>query len=204
MNIFNSALTFIAGAKKKEKLALRTSQILLNRHELSTPVLPEQEMSQNIQEPSPQSPVTSRFTGFREPFSSDRNTTLAHPDANTGPNATIEGPDIALERRNSRRGFGKYGRLVSSGKIPLAEREVRVSHDNIQYADTSSLKSPIDKETLSPILTRETIGRASSSGESKTDGDSGVFMNKDEIDEQGYREGERKKGVLRKLGLHKV
>jgi len=196
-------------------------------------------MSQNIQEPSPQSPVTSRYTGFREPFSSgesaceelgvkrtnrrstDRNTTLAHPDANTGPNATIEGPDIALERRNSRRGFGKYGRLVSSGKIPLAEREVRVPHDNIQYADTSSLKSmsafryfqeiltevevgPIDKETLSPTLTSETIGRASSSGESKTDGDSGVFMNKEEIDEQGYREGERKKGVLRKLGLHKV
>ena len=39
-------------------------------------------------------------------------------------------------------------------------------------------------------------------GEKDADGDSGVFMNKEEKDEQGSREGEKKKGFLKKLHLH--
>jgi len=147
--------------------------------------------------------AVKRDTGFPEPFSPDRNTTLPHPEADTSPNATIEGPDIALERGNSRRSFGRHAKMKNSGKIPLAERDM--PYDNIQYSDGSSVKNLTDNEPLSPT---STTGGMTTSSESEDmqrgSGDSGVFINKDERDEQGYREGERKKGVLRKLGLHKV
>ncbi|CZT13115.1 uncharacterized protein RAG0_16695 [Rhynchosporium agropyri] len=37
-------------------------------------------------------------TGFHEPLSEDRNTTLPHPDADTSPNATMEAPEITPVR----------------------------------------------------------------------------------------------------------
>ena len=49
---------------------------------------------------------------------SDRNTTLSHPDADTSKNATIEAPDIALERTHSRRSFRHHRHHSSkSGKL---------------------------------------------------------------------------------------
>jgi hypothetical protein len=49
-----------------------------------------------------------------------------------------------------------------------------------------------------------TNGEAKSEdGETDADGDSGVFINKEERYEQSAREGEKKKGILRKLHLHK-
>jgi hypothetical protein len=72
----------------------------------------------------------------------DRNTTLCHPDANTGPNAIIEGPDIALERRNSRRSFHRHGRNKSySGKI-TAEERMMYDHENASRVSAMS-RSPL-------------------------------------------------------------
>lgn len=56
----------------------------------------------------------------------DRNTTLPHPEAIVGPGACIEDLNIVMERRQSKRSFGRHMKTTSSGKIPLAERGMHV------------------------------------------------------------------------------
>jgi hypothetical protein len=67
LGIFNSVLTFVTGPHKRASLSIQTAQILNNRHELSTPVLPSMP---TVQEPTmPMSPVANKDTGFPEPLS---------------------------------------------------------------------------------------------------------------------------------------
>jgi len=72
-------------------------------------------------------------------------------------------------------------------------------YDNIQYADGTKEKSSpaaIDEvtEKSADIIGAPATVHELNEGESFT---------KEQTDEQGYKEGERKKGVLRKLHLHK-
>jgi len=156
-------------------------------------------MPTTIQDPpSKEVNVLNKNTGFPEPLSPDRNTTLPHPDADTSPNATIEAPDDDLTRTSSHRSF-LHGRHHSQNKASISKGDLKESglYDNIQYVDRSredmSVKATgggaLKKDNAADPLTREN-------------------EELDEVsetrDEQGYREGERKKGVLRKLNLHKV
>lgn len=64
-------------------------------------------------------------TGFPEPFCGNGNTTLRHPDANTGPDACISSDDIAVDRVyvRSRRTFMHKNKrtTLSHGKLTTAE-----------------------------------------------------------------------------------
>jgi hypothetical protein len=72
--------------------------------------------------------------------STDRNTTLPHPDADTSENATIEAPDISLSRTNSRHsfrlGFHHSRRKESSSTIEaLTEEDSSADGDNISQLE---------------------------------------------------------------------
>jgi hypothetical protein len=118
----------------------------------------------------------------------DRNTTLHHPDADTSPNATMEAPDLNLVRTRSRRSF-LHGRHSHSRKNSKFDSGVSLEktaglYDNIQYADGST-EDRSAKEIEKEVNEKDDFVDASTSP-SLTD------------------EGEKKKGVLRKLNLHKV
>jgi len=81
-----------------------------------------------VQEVARRDSVAKQNTGFPEPLSADRNTTLHHPDADTSNNAAIEAKDVPLERTHSRRSFlHKHGRNSSSlsGKLTPEKLETR-------------------------------------------------------------------------------
>ncbi|PSS18356.1 hypothetical protein M430DRAFT_34930 [Amorphotheca resinae ATCC 22711] len=63
-------------------------------------------MNPNVQNPpsAKEVKVLNRYTGFREPLSKDRNTTLPHPEADTSENASIDAldSDIDIARRHNR------------------------------------------------------------------------------------------------------
>ncbi|KAH8596297.1 hypothetical protein B0O99DRAFT_620037 [Bisporella sp. PMI_857] len=169
----------------------------------TTPPTPIMVNTKNIvQEHLTKTAMGDRETGFPEPLSPDRNTTLPHPDADTSENATIEAPDIALERRNSRRSLRIHRHHSSmSGKLTLEET---MRYDNITYADGT-------KEKNSPAVIQTDIEKRDDIGDPPKGGvksDSAVSLGQtqsiDERDAQGYKEGDRTKGILRKLQLHKV
>jgi len=152
---------------------------------------------------------SNKDTGFPEPLSEDRNTTLPHPEADTTPGATIEAPDIALSRTRSRhsihlpgRGHSRKSSKIGNGTMATMSTmaspngsvmDVNGSlYGNIEYADGTKERSSVDG-----------IGGREEPGDGEENlGQDGV--NGEKRDEQGYKEGERKKGVLRKLQLHKV
>ena len=70
-------------------------------------------------------------------------------------------------------------------------------YDNIQYADGTKEKKSTE-EIERDVEKRGDLVDAPSSEDGTMDGA------KEDRDEQGYKQGERKKGVLRKLHLHKV
>jgi len=154
-------------------------------------------MPTNVQDPpAKEINVLNKNTGFPEPLSPDRNTTLPHPDADTSPNASIEAPDVDLTRTHSRRSFlhSRHQSKNSFGKIDLKQSGF---YDNIQYADgsreganTMALDGNTSKKDSSVDALSQTNGEVAGVVESR--------------DEQGYKDGERKKGILRKLNLHKV
>jgi len=145
-------------------------------------------MNHAVQEPlSPRRTSTERNTGFPEPFNNDRNTTLPHPDADTSPNATLEAPNIALSKINSRHSLFHHGRHHSHGKNDGKKEDLE--KDGL-YAD--SIYADGTKDDKSIITTTENADTID------------LGSTKEERDEQGYRPGERKTGVLRKLALHKV
>ncbi|KUJ06482.1 uncharacterized protein LY89DRAFT_603246 [Mollisia scopiformis] len=132
-------------------------------------------MNAHVQEPTKKdAAVANKHTGFPEPFSEDRNTTLPHPEADTSPNATIEAPDVDLTRTHSRSSFlhrkHHSHHLWNSHDTP----EKMGLYDNITYADD-------DTETLAP----EHIEKAN--------GVDGI-----------HEEVEQKKGLLKKLVMHKA
>lgn len=75
-------------------------------------------------------------------------------------------------------------------------------YDNIQYADgTKEKSSPVTvNASTAPEKGTEFVDAPSDTKEAKSD----ELIIEEQRDEQGYKEGERKKGVLRKLHLHKV
>jgi hypothetical protein len=169
-------------------------------------------MPTNVQDlPVKEVNVLNKNTGFPEPLSpgmpysrnemqkltsADRNTTLPHPDADTSPNATIEAPDVDLARTQSRSSFlhRRHQSKVSFSKGYIKDSGL---YDNIQYADgTQEARNTRALEAKSPKRGNSVDPLAQENG-----GVDGVLETRDG---QGYIEGERKKGVLRKLNLHKV
>lgn len=163
-----------------------------------------------IQEPTQS--TTDRNTGFPEPLSTDRNTTLPHPEADTSKGATIEAPEVLHLTHSRNRSF--LGRHHSSNhqshKNALILDESGL-YEDIQYADGTKEKRS-SKEIERDVRSENPGGRVGEVngkgvvngyglGKEGVDGVDGAGEEKDEF---GYREGERRKGVLRKLKLHKV
>jgi len=76
---------------------------------------------------------------------------------------------------------------------------MKTSYGTIQYADGT-------KEKSSPVIISESSEESADSVEAPAEVHEvreGEPFIKEQRDEQGYKEGERKKGVLRKLHLHK-
>lgn len=175
-------------------------------------------MNGNVQAPAAGQKVY-RNTGFPEPFCHERNTTLAHPDADTSPNATIEASDFDLVRTHSRRSL-RHGRQRNANhhilRHPLNRSKNSVGatsigsdlsglYDNIQYADGSK-EERNSKEIESELESREDLVSppSASKREKKRErqpNDSGVDMNVDGIEEEEKYEEKKKKGLLGKLGL---
>ncbi|KFY87823.1 hypothetical protein V500_06734 [Pseudogymnoascus sp. VKM F-4518 (FW-2643)] len=124
-------------------------------------------MTSAVQDVPDQESNGIRYTGFPEPLSLQRNTTLPHPDANLSPNACIESSGIPLARSSSRFHFSSSRRVSSKGFI-----DPNHVYENIHYVDsTAGLKpgsSSSSKDSSSPSLdseagfkTREEGGRLS-------------------------------------------
>ncbi|KAI9736808.1 MAG: hypothetical protein M1818_005859 [Claussenomyces sp. TS43310] len=161
-------------------------------------------MNPNVQDPLPPPPkqgksgVVNRNTGFSEPLSEDRNTTLPHPSADTSSNAVLESDDLPLSRTMSRtrRSFLSHRSKSNKGTV-INPKDM---YSNVQYADSgkgTKASAELSRD-LGPLEDRAVDGNEDEQGR-----DSGVAMGNGEREEQGYREGERKKGLLRKLSLYK-
>jgi hypothetical protein len=151
--------------------------------------------------------VLNYNTGFPEPLSPDRNTTLPHPSADTSKNATIEAGDLELTRTRSKSRFlhSRHHRSVS-GKIVPEERpmgfpgEEKKRDEVIESADGSKEKggaNGVDNDLVNGGVVNGEVKKEAEKNEEE------LRLEK-KRDEQGYGDGERKKGVLRKLNLHKV
>ncbi|OBT69303.1 hypothetical protein VE03_01946 [Pseudogymnoascus sp. 23342-1-I1] len=78
-----------------------------------------------------------RYTGFPEPLSLHRNTTLPHPDANLSPDACIESFDLPLARSSSRLRFSSSRRVSSKGFI-----DPKQVYENVLYVDSTTTVNP--------------------------------------------------------------
>ncbi|KFX96044.1 hypothetical protein O988_05514 [Pseudogymnoascus sp. VKM F-3808] len=74
-----------------------------------------------------------RYTGFREPFSTDRNTTLPHPSADISPQASLEASDITIERSILR--LLKYSRKRSYSSKQKGFLNLGNKYNDMQDAD---------------------------------------------------------------------
>jgi len=197
-------------------------------------------MNRNLQtQPQASGERLARDTGFPEPFnngrratrerkmekadvvvtSAERNTTLPHPDADTGPNPVIEAPDFNLSRTHSRRSIGPKQYHTFRNPLGSSRRSSRLSpgaltgdglaglYDNIEYEggtrETRS-KSEIERD----VESREGLVSQDLKRERKPN-DSGIDMNingngfgERKIEHAGFKIAE-KKGVLKKFGLKK-
>jgi len=163
-------------------------------------------MNAGVQEPPKRESSQRRFTGFPEPFCLDRNTTLTHPDADTSPNATIEAADVDLSRVRSRRKFLRHYSHKSSFHKTTSSliTDPNNMYDIKEY--TNSLKELGGRKTVEKEAEqRESLAVSPLTQASPRDGtpslsDGSTRSSEDEImsvkearDEQGYRDGERKK-----------
>ena len=159
--------------------------------------------------------------------SEDRNTTLPHPEADTSPNATIEGLDFNLTRTHSKSSF-RHAKSHGSHSLrhPLNRSKYSAGatsigsdlsslYDNIQYAD-GSVEMRGSKEIEKEAETSDDILRVPKStpglipgvlgGQKKRErlpNDSGVDMAIDVADRESSEEyrTEKKKGLRGKFGL---
>ncbi|KAG4420606.1 hypothetical protein IFR04_006313 [Cadophora malorum] len=142
-------------------------------------------MNNHIQDPpSAERNSLGKDTGFPEPLSEDRNTTLPHPEADTSPNASIEAPDVDLARTHTRRSFlGRHSSHQKASSFNSKDLEKSGLYDSIEYADGS----------------REERHQCEESGKGSSDGSSldGSY----EKGGRRFSDGERKKGFLAKLGF---
>jgi hypothetical protein len=90
-----------------------------------------------------------------------------------------------LGRNHSSRGH-HFGHTKNNGSGVISAEEGGL-HDNIQYADGSKEEHSV-KDIQKDVEQRDNI----------------VEPPEMDRDEQGYKEGERRKGILRKLNLHKA
>lgn len=140
----------------------------------------------------------------------DRNTTLPHPEADTSENATLEAPDIALSKTRSRHSFlGRHHSYKrSTGKdSAISIGQNGAGHEKFGHADGPKERLS-DPRVVAGRGTPETE-KAFNKPERSSEGDRSssedeVLRVKEERDAQGYADGQRKKGLLRKLQLHKV
>jgi hypothetical protein len=177
------------------------------------------------------SPRICRPSNFQHKLttpSPDRNTTLRHPSADTSPGACIESSDVPLSRTHSRVssrhsfGFGhhrqksyRYNAPIDMGSVNTAVAGAggRTSVESIDEVmdggsattGKSSVEGGMAADTMNAVPNgvekgwqgnQEGVGRDSSSLD--------LEKTRIQTDEQGYKTGQRKKGVLRKLHLHKV
>ncbi|KAH7412396.1 hypothetical protein BKA64DRAFT_327914 [Cadophora sp. MPI-SDFR-AT-0126] len=142
-------------------------------------------MNNNIQDPpAAERNSLGKDTGFPEPLSEDRNTTLPHPEADTSPNASIEAPDVDLSRTHTRRSFlGRHSSHQKASNFHPKDLEKSGLYDNIEYTDGSREEKHQGEES----------GKGSSDG-SSLDGSS-------EKGGRRYSGGERKRGLFAKLGF---
>jgi hypothetical protein len=202
-------------------------QKLLRRRERNRSIREEESktrepttMNRNLQtQPQASGERLARDTGFPEPFNNERNTTLPHPDADTGPNPVIEAPDFNLSRTHSRRSIGPKQYHTFRNPLGSSRRSSRLSpgaltgdglaglYDNIEYEggtrETRS-KSEIERD----VESREGLVSQDLKRERKPN-DSGIDMNingngfgERKIEHAGFKIAE-KKGVLKKFGLKK-
>lgn len=152
----------------------------------------------HIQEP-PREEVnsTGKGTGFPEPLSVVSNTTLPHPDADTSKNATIEAEDIAPVRTHIRRSFLGRHHFKNSNHGKLTAEEMAM-YDNVEYADGLKEEHALKVERASPEAGRQVEQKPSTSQ------DTLVNVGKEEEESDNSSIGEKKRGVLRKLHLHKA
>lgn len=134
----------------------------------------------------------------------DRNTTRRHPDADTSENACIEAPDVAVSRTHSRhRSFLSYShsKTSSSGKIDPNADPAAGLYDNIQYAGGSKELRSVESVEKEAQEAQEAQEREDVIEAPKT-----VTIVANSVGEKegpGYKEAERKKGVLRKSNSHR-
>lgn len=128
--------------------------------------------------------------GSREQADSkiDRNTTLPHPEADTSPYATLESTEVDIYRSHSRLSIRRlHSRHKGSHlSVPLYENDEYTS-GNHDRGDMKTIEKDVEKQNdlVDPPKTVE------------------EFVEMEDRDDQGYRPGERRKGVLRKFNLHK-
>jgi hypothetical protein len=144
----------------------------------------------------------------------DANTTLRHPDADTSQNASIEEKDISLSKTHSRHSSFQFAHSFSSRhKTTLSRGIIDPTtldglYDNVQYADGTKERKSVEE------LTREAkaengngvMGAVAEAPSAVRMGEmEGQRMENGEKgrDSQEHLEGERKRGMLRKLHLHK-
>lgn len=132
---------------------------------------------------------TKKNTGFPEPFSEDRNTTLPHPDADTSPNATIEAPDLDLTRTHSRSSFlHRNGRHHNGHHLFGRHDSLDKMYANITYADDEAGSKDHPEGPKTGDVDAEKM---------ETNGVDGGVQSRPQSSQ-----GEKKKGVLKKL-VHK-
>jgi hypothetical protein len=154
------------------------------------------------------SPSTSPYKLFSRSYtdniSSDSNTTLPHPSADMSPSACIESADVPISRTHTRHSSFQLPRIGSSrpkAKGPLASGLVSPTDglpNGIPWAGGSTEQKGLEELTLGATAA---TGQPDGQGQEEESEDQRAER---ERDEQGHREGERKKGLLRKLQLHKV
>ncbi|KAN0108904.1 hypothetical protein V8E51_008646 [Hyaloscypha variabilis] len=181
-------------------------------------------MPTNVQDlPAREVNVLNKYTGFPEPLSPDRNTTLPHPDADTSPNATIEAPDLDLTRTQSRNSFlhrrhqsknsfGKIGALKAGGlynNMPYAGSTREVENVRSLEVKSPTIESPIEgvaeQNAAANGAAEEKLVNGHSNGHSNGDNNEPAsgYTNGHKRTESALSNGDKKKSLFRRLSLHR-
>ncbi|PBP16876.1 hypothetical protein BUE80_DR012392 [Diplocarpon rosae] len=146
----------------------------------------------NTQDPRGEKTPLGKGTGFPEPLSADRNTTLPHPDADTSPNATIEAREGDFIKAHSRRSFlalKHRSRNSSFTHIDLVKSGLGL-YDNIEYADDNKEEKGL-KEFHPDLKGGDGPKPSSSQGSSSLDGSLDMEI----------KNGRRKRRLMRMFGF---
>lgn len=173
-------------------------------------------MSGTVQELPKSEQHGMRYTGFTEPLSigmttltchlmkrihfdlSDRNTTWAHPDADTSKSACLESTDLQLTRTNSRiRAFTHRTHSAASKKMPHGRIDSSLTITPVNAMASMSNDVVVEGKSTNQKALEPTRGISSA--------DSGVDIGKNSIEKFNDGDGDsvlsakKKKGFLGKL-----